>query len=438
MKLSEKIWRSCRAGVLIYALVIVALASLLLTGWIELMIVRGNQVNEMEQSIKRRLAAANGTALFRQYLLSQVLPGQSGVALAPVLVGCDWGGVSILNSWTGSPFASSAPTLQVNAFNPGAGGGFVLRISGVIENGGEWSAVEGLVQTRSPAASGRLITAQTPTLNPIATLDLRGGLLSARGSLLWLPSSPHLYNFATAWFATPETGLPQASLPGPGGTSILPSNLVWTPIFTTDYTGSLNVLDNPAQPTNSWAAAMAALSPLVLDGAVESEHGTPDVDDNYPITSDGNGTLRINLAQSSQNNFVLDNVGTLELVGDLSAPVDPLRILINQGAGPTHEINRISFIGSNPRPVLLGLKTATSPTVLIEFPAGSSAFNQLWLTVENTPLVLTSGSGGTWLGGLRTDRSVEASAADLLLQLPTDLAAETLLDRQGWVEIYQR
>jgi hypothetical protein len=197
-------------------------------------------------------------------------------------------------------------------------------------------------------------------------------------------------------------------------------------------------LDNPAQPANSWEAAMVALSPLVLDGAIESEHGTPDVNGNYPITSDGNGTLRVDLGQSSHHNFVLENAGTLELVGDLSAPTDPLRILINQGPGTIHEISRISFLGSNPRPVLLGLKTSASPTVLVEFPAANSAFNQLWLTAENTPLVLSSGSSGVWLGGLRTDRSVEASAADLLLQLPADLTAETLLDRQGWVEIYQR
>lgn len=427
-----------RGGVLIYALVIVALVSLLLTGWIELMIVRGNQVGEMEKSIQRRLALANSTALFRQYLISQVLPGTSGAALGPVTLGGDWGGLSVVSSWTGSPFASSAPVLQINPFNPGGGGGFQTRISAVLQSGGLWSAAEGLVQTRSPVAGGQLMAIQAPTLNPSATLDVRGGLLSLRGSLLWRPSAPHFYNFATTWFATPENGLAQTPLPDGTSDPIPPSNLPWPAIFTTDYLGSLNVLDNPSRPYNSWASAMLNLSPLFLDGAIASEHGTPDADDNYPITSDGNGKVAIALEQNTHREFIITNAATVELTGNLSAPTTPLRILISEGASPVHTINRVTFLGTNLRPVLLGLKTLASPTVLVQFPSAPSAVNQLWLTAENTPLVLTSGAGGVWLGGLRTDRAVQAIAADLTLQLPADLAAEALLDRHGWVEIYQR
>ncbi len=432
-------WKqSRRGGVLIYALVIVALSSLLLTGWIELMIVRGNQVNQMEQAVKRRIALANSTAMFRQYLLTMVLPGTTVDSLDPIEAGSGWGGVSILTSWVGSPFASSSPVLQFNPFNPGGGGGYVLPISALLQHGTSWIAVDGQVQTRSPVTSGSLLTSQTPRSPSLTAISITGGLFSSRGARLWRPSGPNNYNFGTAWFATPENGSVQTALPNAGGTARPPSNLTWPPIFTTNYTGSLDVVDNPSRPFNSWTAQIQALSPLVLDGDVESEHGTPDEEDHYPIASDGAGNIRIALDQTSDANFVIHNVETLELTAAPVVPDDILRILIQQTPSSTRIPSQISFTGSNTRPVLLGIKTSSSPTVEIQFPAAAGAVCQLWATVENTPLVLTSGSGAYWVGGLRSDRSVDASGADLTFQLPSEISVESSLDRQGWVEIYQR
>lgn len=432
--------RDCHGSVLLYALVLIALSALVFVGWIQVMVVRGNYVNTMEAAMQRRAGLENGEALFRQYVLGNVFDRQSGAAVSAVVPG-GWGGVEILE-WTGQPFESVVDFPFYNPFNPGGGGGFVRGLSAFVQSGsadeeGIYSEPRRiLVGSRSPVLGGSLLTFQRPTLVPSAVTSATTGMQIAGGVFLWNPNSPNTYNFATQRFGVPQVSPPPPTLAAiGGGAGVLPSNIAQPDLFTNDFDGSMNVIDNPMFPANSLSHRLASLSPLALDGMTAASHGTLDGLGNAPIQSDGLGNVTVRLAQNDHLSFVLSNVSRLELVGESGAPASMLVFLIVDGPGAAPELAEVRFTGSNTRPLLLAVKKSSGNELLWSFVSPNPTWTTLGL-LENTPLRIVSSGQVDFQGGVRTDRGMDASAASVNL-VPLDPApVENLLDRQAWMEMY--
>jgi len=434
--------RSDSGSVILYTLLIVAVSTLLFVGWIEVMLVRGNYVNTIENAIQRRVGLANSEALLRQYAMSQVMVGTSGGGVAAQL-DAGWGGIEIL-PWNGSPFAAQSAPPFVNHFNPGAGRGFARNLSAILESGGGLVAGEdtrffearrALVGTRSPVASGFLLTMQTPTMVPSATVAVPAGPSSSRGAFLWNPNSPNTFGFSTTRFSTPNVVPAPPTLPAVGGGTVLPSNLAFPAIFTVNYSGSLDVVNNPFFPQNSLTQKVLAQGPLIIDAEVAVNHGTPDGNGNFPIQSDGDGFVRVLLSQDNHNYFVLQNLEQLRLEG-AGGGSTALVFLIDQTVSSTRDLLEIEFAGLNTRPLFLIIKKSSGLEVIWDF-TESGAVWRLLATLENTPVALQS-AGGTLVmqGGIRTDRTFDASGVPINLVPGGEFPVPDLLDRHGWVEVY--
>ncbi len=163
MKKPGQLFVRIRGTILIFSLVVILGGTLVLVGWAQMMATRANYTVMTEEGQKRRIAIANGRALARQYVLTQMPSGSIPVTNYGLANG--WGGFAInfaTNFWTNTNF------VEGNPFNPFSGVSFVVTNSGTLTNDDESYMWTFFLRSRSPLLSGYSLTVQNPGTTNLA------------------------------------------------------------------------------------------------------------------------------------------------------------------------------------------------------------------------------------------------------------------------------
>lgn len=121
MKTIRFIRRSLKGSIVVFALVILAVSSIVLAGWVHLLGAQAEYSSAQEDAIQRRLTAENSRALAVQYVREGMLNGSalSGVTNDSVTWGGDFvAGVRIPTFGSGTPFAATNFLTEGSPFSP--------------------------------------------------------------------------------------------------------------------------------------------------------------------------------------------------------------------------------------------------------------------------------------------------------------------------------
>jgi hypothetical protein len=435
-----------KGGVLLYALVVMALGAVVAAAWIGTMSARMLYTESKDKAIDRRITLENSRLLATQYFLSQVLPGESGAALN---ISYEIDGQTIaafeIAEWTDAPLLSTTLAPGHNVFAPGAGDGYTLDFAVEITNGSVTIPWLFQARSRSPLYGLDLLNAQRPLLDPSSALELDENIRNPANAILWRPNTPNLYGFRTGSFQTPGTPPPAVTLLSPGGASILQSNLAFPPMTSGPagadaYNGALDVVRDSSNP-NSLGAKAKSGTFILIDGLLEQDF--------EGITNDGQGTVEIHLLTPTTTRIFIDgNVETLRLIGQANAGesnqatgLPGLLIVLDQDATSTADLTQVEMEGSNSRRLYLAVRKTNGTAVLFNhLEAADPLLWRMGMTLENTPVEYALAGGSLLLtGGLRTDRTFQVSGGFMNLNPePDPRLLERLADRIAWLETYRQ
>ncbi len=420
-----------RGSVLLYALVVVAIVGLLLTGWIQLLIVRGQYVETLVEATKRRLALSNSESLCKEYLFRNVFFSESGPA-ATVTLANGWGAFT-LNAWNDNPLTSVNPPTGINHFNPGAGGGYSYSLNATITGSGITETRNLFIRSRSPIYGGYLMALQNPEPSTMEA----SGLSSMGGAFLWRPNSPNLYNLTAQRYQTPTVSQPSIVMRDSADNVIRMNNRALPALATSDFAGGLDIIDNAILGESSLVVKIATYAHFVVDANLEI--------DTELLESDGAGTVIVNLnSLDLMNLFIPGEVHTLILRGQSNGTefseadnLPSMMILLVQGQTSSRELLTVQFEGSNNRRLFLGLKKFSGAGVIWDASSVTGSW-RLTTTLENCPVTVQGApSQMTLFGGIRTVSSFVAGSPGMRIDPdPDPKLLERYADRQAWVEVY--
>jgi hypothetical protein len=432
---------------MILALLLIGVAGALTAGWVALVIARSENVNAMTFAVQRRVALENSKALAQEFMLEKVMPNATGIARNYDLG--DWGGIQV-QAWAEAPLLKTTLAAGVNHFNPGNGDSYVLAVSVTLKD--TTAARTYFLKSWSPLLAGNLLSIQTPTLTPNASLAV-GSFDVDGGAFIWQPnlsmtctpdfyaipsregSAPSFTNSAGAVLKMTNLALPrQIANPRNGGGEF--------------YAGQFDAISNSNPAANS--SAVKALTGFTLDGS--KVYPDPDTNEPEGITSDGDGHVTISLSEQDRDIYIQGKILTLTLAGqgaanDAPAAARPALLIVvdqpviassNPSDATTRDLTSVTFTGHNSRRLDLAIKKGGGTVSSINgvFQTSSASW-RLLLEVENCPIAFTVAGTAIVQGGFRSDRSLTLSSGSLRLTLepdPKNLAR--LATRTAWVESY--
>lgn len=465
-----RIQRNNQAGsVLIYALIVLAIGALVLTGWVQLLATRAIATTETSKAMKGRLIMENSRLLASQYILQNVLTETYAGPGFHMAAGGSWAEFYLTGTSTGAPLGVTSDSDHLNVFSPGGASGYGLNISARLFDG-TVNLVPWDFQTRSisPIFAHDLLTVQSVVSSD---WDVDGN------TVVWDPVSQGDFDFVSNTYQIPTVSPPvknKAELP------VLMSNFAFPPVTSggAGYGGFLSVI-HPAdvtrgllykagwRPTGDTTPAPAHIAVYSDDdpGTEPNPHvnlvmtGTAPDPSYLGVSSDGSGTVTIDLSESnSQLIYITNDVSTLILQGQLlntadyaigatddkadGVEVDPragLLIVYVQDDGTARNLTSIQLQGQNNRRVYLAVKKSNVPQSGITFTTNTPGARwRLAGVFENVPLTWSLVGDLQLIGGLRSDASVEVTGGTVSVFRETDprlLARHAA--RLAWLESYR-
>ncbi|MEO6847878.1 MAG: hypothetical protein ABI443_09925, partial [Chthoniobacterales bacterium] len=386
---------------LIIAMLLIAVSSVLITGWVAIITARSGMVNQMTTTTQRRIALENSKALAQEFVLERIIPSTSGAEFSYNLSDPAWGGIDV-PGWASAPFLSITKADGYNHFNPGSGDGYTLDTL-ITLNDGTQTPPQYIyhVKSRSPLLSGILLSSQTPTLTTPRTLAI--GAINVSGSaFVWTPSTS--MNFTPTSYATAERVTPVTTFATSGGSTLLMSNFALPPTaanprtgdpITSLYIGLFDAINNSNAAANSSVAK--ATTPILVDGSAISSNG---------VVCDGNGNVTITLNTQELTNVHITGGAPTPSPSPSPAPpaAPPITTLTIQGQAAVNDVaadglpstlivvdqvaasslTRITLTQNNSRRFMLAVKRDSLGSDLrVEFTTSSATWRML-LEIENT------------------------------------------------------
>jgi len=485
----------CRqsGSVLIYSLIVLAVGSLVLAGWVQLLATRAIATVDLGDRINQRLILENSRLLARQYLLENVLPGNYDGPVS--LAAADgWAAFSLTGTTTGAPLdvtpdSPGAPQIEhLNVFSPEGSDGYGLNISATLSDGISGMAWDFQTRSSSPIFGHDFFTSQKPTLLVGTQIVVSTGWYSTGNTVVWVPNSPNDFDFTSETYQAPTVSLPTMTPPLDGaGQPVLMSNFAFPPVTSgpagggSGYGGFLSVIQ-PAgggllykagwPPARSLAGASdpAPAHVAVYSDGDESTLPNPHVDlvmtgtapapPYLGVSSDGAGTVTIDLsANNSQLIYITNDVSTLILQGQLLGSadyaasatddkaeedeVDPragLLIVYVQDGGTTRNLTSIQLQGQNNRRVYLAVKKTNDPQSGLTLTTNTT--NARWRLAgvfENVPITWSLAGDLQLIGGLRSDASLAVTGGSVSVFREADpRLLSRHADRLAWLEAYRQ
>jgi len=456
-----------RGGILVLALMCSGLAVLGLTYWIMTVGARSRYVDTMEDATKRRVARANGRTLAFRYAHLRVLPATGGTAFSrglgtwySGLENYEWGGVRLNSAWSGSPLRSNTGSTGINRISPGDRAGFGLADSAgtgydlalQVLDGGQSVPHRWQARSYSPMLAGDLLVVHAPA-SPATAVALTGSIqVNGRAHFQAAASSSLTVDPTVTFNAYGSQG---PALPSLASTDRLVSNyppvhaLTWT-VAGTPVAGQSRVIWEESVPgfslRNKVLDTRTVPAIYVVNGAVNSTGSNG-------YSSDGLGTVTIDLGNPTLDSVVVENVRTIEVIGQSTALTwsdvagfPTALVVVRRGPADVFIPTAVNFRNKNNRRVVFSVRCESDPPapVTLSFPEANQASAEVgpdWrmvLVLEQTPVAF-SAAGGTLnlTGGISTDRSVAAPAAPGTLRLfrefgPVGLSTKT--PRRAWAE----
>lgn len=427
LRSETRIQRNNQAGsVLIYALIVLAIGALVLTGWVQLLATRAIATTETSKAMKGRLIMENSRLLASQYILQNILTETYAGPGFHMAAGGSWAEFYLTGTSTGAPLGVTSDSDHLNVFSPGGASGYGLNISARLFDG-TVNLVPWDFQTRSisPIFAHDLLTVPSVVSSD---WDVDGN------TVVWDPVSQGDFDFVSNTYQIPTVTPPvknKAELP------IMMSNFAYPPVTSggalgaTAYGGFLSVI----QPLLDKEGPPPAFTPPVLPDP-------PDPADHQGVFSNGAGKVTIELKKIDRPIIYLNNdVSTLVVEGhDLTSdPTEkPGLLIIYVQNGGSQDLTKIQLQGRNDRRVYLAVKKSTSSAIgIINDPPGDH-----WRLVgvfENVPLTWNLMDDLDLIGGLRSDAEVSVVMGGTVRVFPEPapgLLAEHAY-RMAWLESYR-
>ena len=377
--------RPPRGAILVFALMCSAVAVIGMTYWIATVAARGQYVELLTESGKRRLARENGRAISTRHVRARVLGAEAGVAASRGLGtyysgtdNYDWGGADLTSSWSGSSLSSLTSSIGINRISYGDITGFGLRMPdgtaldlpfSVLDGRHRWS-YRWQARSYSPVLSGDLLVVhRPPTGSPDVAIS--GGIAVHGRAFFWVDGSNPSVDATVACESYATSGPAIATLAAAGvPLSNYPPvwNLTWTSTSATGDAGFSNVVWDANSPGNSLrnkALDSKTLPALhLVDGGVASTSSNG-------YSSDGTGTVSVDLSNPTLDVVVVENAATLQLRGQSTATAwadvatyPSVLVVYHQAAGSTHSLSAIQCLDKNNRRVVLGVKKDPNQTAV--------------------------------------------------------------------------
>lgn len=204
---AAKLTRRDSGAVLAIVLIVILVAAAITAGWVAVLTSQAQYVETTATAAKRRIAIQNGTAIARQYVLTNYLPQSLLNILAKTAsVPGGWGSVNIAGVGLTAliPLESFGLPAGWNHFDPANGTGFSITVPVTItSDAGPPVTRNFLLRSRPLALAGTLFSANRPLLNPSATTTVTGPLTVNGRALLWRPNSPNSYSLTATSINTP-------------------------------------------------------------------------------------------------------------------------------------------------------------------------------------------------------------------------------------------
>ncbi len=431
-----------RGAVLVFALLISAVAVLGLTYWSLTVAARARYVEGQTQAVKRRIARDNGRVLARSWTERRVLADTDGTAFSrgigtyfTATDSYDWGGIEMNSTWSGPTLQSNTACVGVNRISLANGSGFGLRTAAnqgldlplhLLDGNNDWSY---RWQARSCSAflAGDLLSIHNPSETPVNAPVVAGTWNVHGRGCLWHAGNSGTYNASTLSF---DKGyLSDAPIPAFANAGIRLSN--YPPVLNRTYAwtgsepsvaGSLNVVWNDASPGYT-------LKNRALDGKTTPSNYTVKGDTastSYNgFSSNGSGGVTVDLNNATLSDVVIENCTTIDLTGQSTTTewstantLPVVLIVYHETASSPLQLWTVRISGKNNRRLIFAIRKESGETsVAFNFldanttKAGTGPNYRLMLIAEKTPLTFTySGNAVNLTGGIMTDRGLTGDA----------------------------
>jgi len=429
--------------VLVYALIVIAAAAVLLTGWLNILAARMQFTEQTAAAMTRRATLANSRLLASQYVLQNVLSGSQAIATSGTFAGASFslsGPASGQPAWV--PLESVTFSGATNAFAPGAGGGYTIDLTASLSDGVSTYSWLFQARSRSPIFAHDLFTSQRPTVNASSQVIVSSGLSVSENAVIWRPNSPNAFSVTTLSYQTPTT-LPSVSLLNSFGVAVTMLDFAFLPVTSgAGFDGSISVVNPTVTTAPNSLVNRAISSPHVeADGQqTSSSSGT---------TSDGAGVVTIDLLDPGLNIvYIVGGASTIHLKGQASATEltqaddRPAVLLVYlQDVSAAYDLSRIELEGQNNRRIYLAIKKNTGTAVTVAaLSSGSPLSWRMAGVFENTPIAFSLVGGSLQLhGGLRSDQSISVTGGTVSFLRETDpKLLERYADRVAWLETFRQ
>ncbi len=447
--------RSESGAVLAMMLIVILVGAAITAGWVAVMSAEARYVETFADAAKRRIAVGNATGLARQHLLTNFLTKRlTNEAAVTADVGDGWGSITIPGVSVTPPAPPLVPLDSVttadgwNHFNPANGDGYAVTVPVEISAGGSTGTRYFLARSRSSALAGSVLISNKPYLSPAATVSV-GSLAVGGQSLLWQPNSPNGYSLTTESFNAPSLPIPTLSLMNSAGTSLAVSNFPFVPLTSGDvggvasFDGKMDAIAN-GSGTNSLAVkAAGAVSITGLSGTTANG-----------VTSDGAGTVTINLTHPELDNVVIvgetnrivfegqSNLAQETYAGNqiavLVVVIQPVGQPTDPSTGLPMDLANVDFKLTNNRKFVFGIWKASGidPVNFNFLQAGK------WrgiFSLENCAATINVPGSKNLQGGIQSDRSITTVGGTLAITTePDPKLLDRLTTRDGWIEVFTR
>jgi hypothetical protein len=467
--------RKPAGGVMVIALVAIGFVTVGFSTWVGLLAQRGRSAEIEQHATQRRIAASNARAAIKAYALDRMIASSGdtdGIAFDEL---SGWGSTTSA-AWAGYPMDSATRLAGLNAFSPTwdypyskvidvAAGmkklGFTTTGTGRVEQDLTDSAAyyKTYIRSRSPILGGDLLILHRSRSVPAANPTVTGNIKVSGRVMHFVPElEARSYTALSARFVAAPGTSPMTLQPKDlNGVAIPPSNLTWTPITfgkidnVTDFTGGLNVIDDPTNGGNSLVQELTASA-----ASLQSTGGTA-LSDSRGFENNGNGTVTITpcigpskpadlpsvVINSEVSELIIEGQDGTNFTG--YAQYRPaLAVAYVQDAGSVRKLNTIRLRKQDRRRMILAIKqegpaAGTPVNIIIEDTNSVSEWN-LVILAENTPLVFTASPQVSTIklaGGIQTDAPLTGPGGgqDLAIVLQSDThGLIKLTPRAAWVE----
>lgn len=434
-----------RGSAILFALIVMAIGSVALAAWINLLANRVLYAEQLSAGVDRRITLQNSRALATQYLLQNVLPLSYSTPLS-ASVADNWGAFSAAGPAGGNPLTPLESVDQPagsNPFSPGSDGGYTVDIPVTLSDGVNDTNWTFQTRSRSPMFAYDLFTSQRPTLNAGGDPGVSVGLHANESSRIWNSAT---YGLTVDRFQTPALPLPGLSLLNGGGSTVLVSNFPFSPVTSGNvgtfwgYNGAVADVYS-ASTINSLTNRVLSAAHVYVNPLVVSNVGG--------VMSDGSGNVTIDLLEASLMRVFIDgNATAIHLTGhatsdDATADDRPglLIVYVQTASTSTNDLATIEFLNKNNRRLYLGVQKSTGTGVNFSFTSvGNPLGWRLGMSLENTPAQFNLAGGSLALtGGLRTDSGVAIAGGTISLYREANpKLLERHGDRIGWLESYRQ